>query len=159
MRAGDRAPPAVGIGDHRLERLLAQPARREPRIAEYRAGAAPRLTQVQVRRRAEQESEQLPEVRRYGRVGKVVALALHDARGEARRRRESGVLGEEPRIADEDAADLRVLASSHRAIAGDLRPHLPQARRTVPAPTTTPGSTQAARPATGSAIWNGSTPG
>src|SRR5256885_16097257 len=58
----------------------------------------------------------------------VELLALDDIGGEPRRRRRSEVFGEEPGIADEYTADLRVLARRDRVVAGDLSPQFRQAR-------------------------------
>jgi hypothetical protein len=62
MRAGDRALPLVGIQDHGLERLLAQPVRREPGITKHWPGPVPRLRQVDLHRDAEKHLQGLIEV-------------------------------------------------------------------------------------------------
>ncbi|MGA8461729.1 MAG: hypothetical protein WB800_40490, partial [Streptosporangiaceae bacterium] len=62
MRASDRALPLVGIQDHGLERLLAQPVRREPGITKHWPGPVPRLRQVDLHRDAEKHLQELIEV-------------------------------------------------------------------------------------------------
>src|SRR5579859_1982879 len=132
MSSGNRAPLVVGIEHHGLERLLAQPVGRKPRVTEHRAGPVPRFSKVEFYGRAEKQLEQFAEVRRYRGLCKVVALALHDAGREAWWRRCSGIFREEARVTDQDAADFWVLARGERAVAADLGPHLQQGGCPVP---------------------------
>ncbi len=69
MRPADGAAPVVGVQDYRLEGLLAQPVRRQPRVAEHRPRPVPGLAEVQFHRGAEDQLQQVSEVRRCRRVG------------------------------------------------------------------------------------------
>jgi hypothetical protein len=134
VRAGDRAVPVVGIADHGLERLLAQPVRRQPRIVEHRPGPMPWPAKVHVHRRPEKQLEKTAKIRSRRSLREVVTLALHDVAGEPPRWRYGLVLGEETRVANENAPDLRVLTRGHLPVASDPGPHAVQAGRTVPQP-------------------------
>jgi len=77
-------------------------------------GPVPGLAEVQFHRSAQSPLQDVREVSRYRRVGQVVALALHDVGGELRRRVRNGIVGEQADVADEQAADHRVLAGPDR---------------------------------------------
>lgn len=64
MGAADRRILVVGMEDHGLECLLAQPLRREPGITEHRAGRC-RVRQVEFHRDAEKHLQELLEGRRH----------------------------------------------------------------------------------------------
>jgi hypothetical protein len=86
----------------------------------------PGLAEVQFHRGAESQLQDIREIPRHGRVGHVVALALHDVAGELRRRVRDGVGREEADVADEQAPDHWVLAGPDRGppVPADPRPHL-----------------------------------
>jgi hypothetical protein len=114
MRAADRAVPMVGVQDHHLEGLLAEPVRSQPRVTEHGTGPVPGLAEVQLDRGAESQPQDVREVPCHGGVGHVVAFALHDVGCELRRRVGDGAGREEADVADEQAADHRVLTASDR---------------------------------------------
>jgi hypothetical protein len=124
----DGAVPMVGLKHHGLEGLLTEPVRREPRVAEHRPGLVPGLAEVEFDRRAKHELHEVPEVARNACVGHVVGLPLDDVRGEARGRVVGEIIGKKRHVANEHAADLRVLAGCYRLspVMGDARAHLIQ---------------------------------
>ena len=96
--SADRAAAVISIEDDRLERALTEPVGREARVAEYRSGSVPGLAEVKLHFGAQEEVEKFLEVRSYGLVRKVIALALDDVAGKVRRRRCGCVLGEEAHV-------------------------------------------------------------
>jgi hypothetical protein len=65
MGAADRRILVVGMEDHGLECLLAQPLRCEPEITEHRARPVPCFRQVEFHRDAEKHLQELIEGRRH----------------------------------------------------------------------------------------------
>src|SRR5262249_4735086 len=100
----DGAAPLVRSEHNGLERSLAEPLRRQSRIAEHRSLSVPRLAEVEFDRAAKQKVEQVDEIR----FSQFVAFALHDVRREICGRGHDLVWWEEANVADKDAADLRI---------------------------------------------------
>jgi hypothetical protein len=74
----------------------------------------PGLAEVKFHSGAENQLQQVGEVRCHRGVGQIVALALHGVARELGRRVRRAVVWEEPDVADEQAADYRVLADPDR---------------------------------------------
>jgi hypothetical protein len=86
----------------------------------------PGLAEIHDHPGAQSQLQYVREILCHRRIGHVVTLALHDVAGELRRRVRNSIVREEPDVADEQAADHRILAGSDRvaAVPADPRPHL-----------------------------------
>jgi hypothetical protein len=103
--------------------------RREARVAEHRPGGVPRLAEVDLNLDAKYELHQVAEIPGYLAVGHVIAFALHNIRGEPRRRLVGQVVWEESDVPHEDATDFRIVIGADRlpAVMRDALPHPLQA--------------------------------
>src|SRR5690242_17688700 len=107
-----------------LERLLTEPLGLEAGVTVNRTLPVPWRGEVDLHGGARQAVEEIDEVAGVALVGEVVSFALDDVRGEVRWRFGAGVGVEEPGVADEDAADDRVLAWRDRPVGADGVAHL-----------------------------------
>src|SRR6185437_10470762 len=101
-----------------------KPLRLEAGITINRTLPVPWRGEVDFHGSAGQAVEEIDEVAGIPLVGKVVSLALDDVGGEVRWRFGAGVGVEESGVADEDAADDRVLAWRDRPVGADGVAHL-----------------------------------
>src|SRR6185312_8104801 len=133
VRSADRAAAVIGIEHHCPEGTLAEPVRRQARVAEHRPWPVPWLGEVEFHHSAQEQLQKHPEVRSSRLVGEVVALALDDVGPEPGRGLRGGVCWKEADVSHEQTTDDGVLAAADRGapVPANTGPHLLHAASAV----------------------------